>query len=249
MNVHNCTSLLLYVLLWLPVFVHPAHQVDDFDSHIQLLDILRVQDESLSDFTCDSGSLSTTCVVTHNVTLSKNTVFTGTGNVTFIGSTINCSVKQCALTIDFTQGIVLLNRTVIKAASVHIRGNYVAVDSNSLVNVTARSHLPYEPGDPNLIVDPIIGSAGGGSYGGSGGRSVCSEITPAKGDDYFTWHDKMTGTLSPLDDWDNAFGRGGSGGTKGGGRIHIESNTTLLLNGRLVADVHFQNLICNLFVS
>ncbi|MEC8025784.1 MAG: hypothetical protein VX223_17765, partial [Myxococcota bacterium] len=174
---------------------------------------------------CDSGSLTTTCVVSTSKSFNnQNLRISGPGSLTINnGATVSCSSSLCSLGIDMAQN-VNVNGT-IQAASVAVQG-------------------------ANIVVSGTVTTSGRGysANNGPGAGSHCSTNIGASGAGHGGYGGGCNGNISggnkglPYGNVKRSFEFGSGGGTQsaygqpggmGGGRIHLTATSQMTINGTL----------------
>ncbi|CEG48012.1 Insulin-like growth factor binding protein, N-terminal [Plasmopara halstedii] len=123
---------------------------------------------------------------------------------------------------------VSIRNSQLQASAVDIYAAYLSIDEQSSINVSARG-LKFGPGYNSW-------TAMGGSYGGIGGASlsstyqICDDVPP---NDFF----RAVGDVSAnIADFRGYGSGGGNSESRGGGRIRLETENNVELNGLLLAN-------------
>jgi hypothetical protein len=186
------------------------------------------------DSICDSGSLSSTCVISSQKPLPPNYLITGTGSLTVTagGSIFSPSTNSNPqLSIALGGDILVQNLGSITSNFTAFTATNVTIDAGGSINANGLGF----GGGPRITngSGPSPGQIGVGFSGGGGGGHLSVGMN------------SPTGNLGGAAPYDIAaaptqFGSGGGGGNyaggSGGGAIKINITGTLTLNGTLSAN-------------
>lgn len=180
------------------------------------------------------GSLDTTCQIVSDLNLTGDVYIQGKGNF-YIRPKVrfHCAIPGCFITINITGNFSLGNSSSILTGGFELVAYNASFSNDSTVNTTALAGdpPPQTSGTPQGI---------DGAGGGHGGRGACCLVDQTKlpedvwGGDAYSW----ASLQKPC-----SYGsRGGSTskevdyGGYGGGRVKIQVETCLMVDGSVLAD-------------
>jgi len=212
---------------------------------------------ALAAFSCDSGTLSTTCYVTSTKTLSDGEKISGSGNLIIRqNGKLQTADPSHSISIEMGGNVVIESGGQISANISLLRASNLEIQSGAKIDAFAKGYLggdgyqngqgPGGGGPSYSGYSLYVGGAGGG-YGGNGGDGSCkssSTCYPGKGGSAYG------SLLLP-----NDLGSGGGGacsyywygycnsrpeyyrakGGRGGGKVKIEVSNNFTLNGEINA--------------
>ncbi|XP_048596635.1 uncharacterized protein LOC106366837 isoform X1 [Brassica napus] len=174
------------------------------------------------------GSLNTTCTLNSNHRFDSDTYVYGTGNLIILSHVlVDCLVKGCTIAFNVSGTIHVSQSARILAGSVVLSAINLTMESNSSIYTTALAGPPPS----QTSGTPVGGDGAGGGYGGRGASCVKSNVSAYWGGDVYSW--------SSLDDPWSYGSEGGAklnAGGKGGGRVRVILEDTMLLNGSVSAE-------------
>ncbi|CDY43450.1 BnaAnng07220D [Brassica napus] len=142
-------------------------------------------------------------------------------------SQVYCLVKGCTIAFNVSGTIHVSQSARILAGSVVLSAINLTMESNSSIYTTALAGPPPS----QTSGTPVGGDGAGGGYGGRGASCVKSNVSAYWGGDVYSW--------SSLDDPWSYGSEGGAklnAGGKGGGRVRVILEDTMLLNGSVSAE-------------
>ncbi|KAL1808836.1 hypothetical protein ACET3Z_025826 [Daucus carota] len=181
-----------------------------------------------------TGSLYTSCELTHDLYFTSNIYIFGEGNlIIHPGVRLSCPRLGCEVTVNVSGDFKLGLGSVIIAGSVHVVAKNVSLFNDSVVNVTGLAGAPPD----HTSGRPDGAQGAGGGYGGRGASCVMdNDKLPSDvwGGDPYGWeslakpgcYGSKGGTTSNDEDY----------GGEGGGRIRVEVKNVFDFQGSLLAD-------------
>lgn len=186
-------------------------------------------------FSCTSGTPDTTCYLNTTYFYTDTELINATGKLVIQDSgSIESPTAQSALTLNWDDGIEVLNGGKIEGGSLTIITPNLTVESGGTISANELGY-PHLQGPGNGQSSNRCGS--GGSHAGDGGD--CYNTGPPAGF-YGTTHTTYGSTLTP-----NTFGSGGGDSTSetpdifggaGGGIIRLDIEDTVNISGTLSAN-------------
>ncbi|KAJ7958849.1 Ephrin type-B receptor [Quillaja saponaria] len=180
------------------------------------------------------GSLDTTCQIENDLNLTRDVYIAGKGNFYILPSVrFHCANPGCLITVNVTGNFSLGNDSSIVTGAFELVAHNASFLNGSVVNTTGMAGDPPEQtsGTPQGI------DGGGGGHGGRGASCLVDKKKLPEdvwGGDAYSW----ASLQKPV-----SYGsRGGSTskevdyGGLGGGRVKMEIQEFLLLDGFLLAD-------------
>lgn len=189
---------------------------------------------SCSDDLNGTGTLNTTCELTHDLNFTRDVYVYGEGDLFILPAVkLRCPVLGCSITVNISGEFMLGLNAEIIAGSVSVISRNASLFNGSLINVTALAGDPPE----HTSGTPDGAQGSGGGHGGRGASCVMdNKKLPSDvwGGDPYAWdtldvpasYGSKGGTTSKDEDF----------GGEGGGRIWIEVEDVLDARGSLLAD-------------
>ncbi|KAF5729667.1 hypothetical protein HS088_TW20G00031 [Tripterygium wilfordii] len=177
------------------------------------------------------GSFNTTCLLNSNLYLSSDLYIYGTGNLEILsGISIACPAEGCMITLNMTGKVNVGRSASIVAGTVVLSAANLTMDDNSFINTTSLGGSP----PPQTSGTPVGYDGAGGGHGGRGASCLKSNKTNFWGGDMYGWstlsgpwsYGSKGGGISP----ENRFGG------NGGGRVKLQVQDLLSLNGSVTAE-------------
>ncbi|XVF49069.1 hypothetical protein PTKIN_Ptkin03bG0239400 [Pterospermum kingtungense] len=181
------------------------------------------------------GSLDTVCEVNSSLNFDNDVYIAGNGSFHVLPHVVlSCALKGCSISINVSRGHFSLGQNaVVFAGTVFISALNASFSEGSVVNVSGLAGTP--PSQTSGSPSGVTGSGGG--HGGRGASCVTDNTKlpdDVWGGDAYSW--------SSLD---KPWSYGSKGGTtskevdyggEGGGRIRLEVNQTIVVEGNLLAN-------------
>ncbi|SHJ79052.1 hypothetical protein SAMN02745216_02253 [Desulfatibacillum alkenivorans DSM 16219] len=176
-------------------------------------------------FTCDSGDLNGTCVISSTQLMANGEVISGAGDLIIAdGGSLTTNAGE-SFSIAMDGDVVIESGGSIAGNLSSLTAANLTLESGGSINANGKGYAGGLGPEPGVSVHSYKQGAGGGGYGGSGGNGQTGE----GGDVY--------GSVTTPSD----FGSGGGNGScypggAGGGALILDVPGTLSLDGSITSN-------------
>uniref|UniRef100_A0A7N1A4F4 DUF8003 domain-containing protein n=1 Tax=Kalanchoe fedtschenkoi TaxID=63787 RepID=A0A7N1A4F4_KALFE len=177
------------------------------------------------------GSFNSTCLLNSNLYLSSDLYVHGTGNLEILPDTkIICPYEGCSLTFNLSGTVKFGRNAAVVGGTVVIAAVNLSLEYNSSINTTSLGGPP----PTQTTGTPSGDDRAGGGHGGRGANCYKHNKTTYWGGDVYAWSSLSSPWSYGSKGGHSSFHRDSEG--KGGGRVKLEVNDTISLNGSVTAE-------------